>query len=277
VEYAKDSIRLHQKAYILRMLERFGLTDSKGASKPAIGGQKLNKSQSPQNDEEKKQMAKIPYRALTGSLLYAARATRPDISYAVNTTSQFNENPGDTHWKAGLRCLSFLSSSSKSGAVYHHEKEVVLKVFSDSDWGNCEDTRRSISGYFVSIAGGPICWQSRKQRIVALSSCEAEFIALAEAVKSVLWLIRFLAELKTPANLPVIILVDNKGAMALSKNPVNHGRTKHIDIRFYFLREHITAGTIDVTYVHTDENVADIFTKAVPVPIFRKLSKFVVS
>jgi hypothetical protein len=144
-----------------------------------------------------------------------------------------------------------------------------MEWWSDSDWANYDD-RKSVTGYLGFLAGGPVAWRSTKQKIVALSSCEAEFIALAECIKEVLWWIQLFKELRIDLP-PPVVYVDNQSAIALAKNPVAHNRTKHIDIRYYFLRQHVMEGHIRLVYVPTLENLADIFTKGVSRQIFGTL------
>ena len=154
--------------------------------------------------------------------------------------------------------------------------KVKMEWWSDSDWADDSDDRKSQHGYVGFLAGGPVAWKSAKQKILALSSCEAEFIALAECIKEVLWWIQMFRELRIDLPAPVVY-VDNQSAIALAKNPVAHNRTKHIDIKYYFLRHYVLEGSIRIIYVPTLDNLADIFTKGVNRQIFRKLVKSLVT
>ena len=139
------------------------------------------------------------------------------------------------------------------------------------------DDRKSVSGYIVCINGNPVSWSSRKQKTTALSSCEAEFLALSEAVREALWLRQLLAEMDVGFVQPIKIRVDNQSAIRLAENPVQHQRSKHIDIRYFRIREEIEKGRIELEYVMTDHNLADILTKSPAVAVFDRLVRKIVS
>ena len=267
--YGEGWVEIHQKAYIERMLERFNQSDSKPARTPMAGGQILTKRTDA--DEDESEMANVPYRALVGSLLYAALGTRPDIAYAVRACAQHAENPTRTHWKAALRILKYLGGTKDHGLKYHSKGNTQPVCYTDSDWGQHTDHRRSISGFVWLQNGAPVNWQSKTQRNIALSSCEAEFIALGEAVREVRWMKIFAGELKLDWKFPVTVYVDNQAAIALAKNPVSHQRNKHIDIIYLSLREQVELKVVNVIYIQTGENLADLFTKATGFQIFQKL------
>ena len=275
VEHRNGSFFLHQRSYIESVLEKFRMQDAKWAKTPGPDGV-LSKSMCPSSDEERKEMAEVPYKSAVGSLLYASGGTRPDIAFAVNTCSQFSQDPGRLHWQAVKRILRYLTKTTEHAIEYRPQPDSSIKVdvFSDSDWGTNPDTRRSVTGYVVMIAGGPTIWQSKLQKTVALSSCEAELYALCEATKEIKWLVQLLKELRVPFTVPTLH-VDNQGAIALSSNPVQHQRTKHIAIRWFFIREALQHEELKVVYVSTDDNLADIFTKAVTVGVHDHLLKFI--
>ncbi|XP_046145331.1 secreted RxLR effector protein 161-like [Osmia bicornis bicornis] len=194
----------------------------------------------PTTEEERDRMNQVPYRSLIGSLMYLATSTRPDIAHAVSALSQFNDNPGEEHWKAAKRVLRYIKRTEKMEIVFT-KTENELIGFSDADWGASIDDRRSYTGYVFRLFGGAISWSSRKQKTVAMSSAEAEYMALSEAAKESIYQRRFLTEvvgkLKT-----TLILCDNQSAGLMAKNPVYHERTKHIDIRYHFVRESVERG-----------------------------------
>jgi hypothetical protein len=233
----------------------------------------LLSSQSPSTDKEKDEVAQVPYKSAIGSLLYTAQGTRPDLAYAVNACSQHSKNPGGVHWRAVKRILRYLKQLPNLGISYkrQHTKELAIEVYSDSDWASNPEDRRSRTGYVVLLANGPVAWQSKSQKTVALSSCEAELYALCEAAKEIMWLSQLLQELKVNFTVPTLH-VDNQAAIALSTNPVNHQRTKHIDIRWFFVREAIEAGKLKVVYVNTADNRADFLTKSTVLAIHRKMT-----
>ena len=206
-------------------------------------------------------MAGIPYRNIIGSLMYAMTGTRPDIAYAIGALSQFNENPGELHWKAAKRVLRYLKGTKDFTLVYRKGQK-SLEGYSDADWGANPDDRRSTTGYLFTLSGSCISWNSCKQPTVALSSTEAEYMALSQATKEAIWLKWLLEELgfHTPSQAS-IIHSDNQGCIALGKNPVHHARTKHIDIHHHFIRERIETGEIQVVFCGTDDMLADVLTK----------------
>ena len=197
--------------------------------------------------------------------------TRPDIAYAVGIVSQNCTNPNGHHWTAVKRIFGYLAGTRRLGILYGVGAR--CEGFCDSDWGGGED-RRSTSGYVFMLNGGAISWASRKQPTVALSSTEAEYIALTQAVKEVLWLRTLFVEMGAPKHAREIsqISSDNQGAITLAKNPGFHARSKHIDIQYHFIRQHTNTdtGSITLDYCPTEEMTADILTKGLARPCHEK-------
>ena len=255
VKYTDTSIILRQKAYILKLLERFNMTTCKPAKTPAAVDQSQDK------DLDKPAPPGTPYRELVGSLLYLF-ATRPDICVAVIKLSMHLDKPTQRHWMQAKRVLRYLAGTVNKGVEYpKNVADFHLWAHTDSDWAGCKTTRRSTSGYAIFLDKGPICWRSKMQSIVALSTCEAEYIALVECIKEILWLLQHLQVLGVAVNLPVVIGIDNQAAIALAKNPVLHEKTKHIDTRHHFIRQAVQKGYIKLQYIKTDDNIADVLTK----------------
>jgi hypothetical protein len=150
---------------------------------------------------------------MVGSLMYAAICTRPDISFAVQTVSQFSLNPGPAHLTAVMRIFRYLRGTINLGIKFNSDRHSVIELFSDADWGNSPDDRRSVTGYLSTLAGGVVTWSSKKQPTTALSSMEAEYMALASAIRKALWLCSMLAELGYLSPLPTHISVDNHGTI----------------------------------------------------------------
>ena len=226
--------------------------------------------------------------------MYLMLATRPDISFAVNKAAQYSACYNNTHWTAVKRILRYLkgtsnyaltlggrdesnvSGSSLSGSNQGNGN-ASLSGACDADWGNDIDDRRSTTGYLFSINRGTISWQTRKQPSVATSSTQAEYMALSTATKEALWIRELMKELcidptqtdHTPAE-PTLILQDNQSTIALAHNPINHGRTKHIDIQHHFIRECIETAAIHLEYIPTDRMLADALTKPLPGPKFKQ-------
>jgi hypothetical protein len=205
-------------------------------------------------------------------------ATRPDICSEVVSLSTHLENPTEANMAAGKRVLRYLAGTTNKGVSYRKgDVDSKLVVFSDSDWAGCKTTRRSTSGFLVYFAGGPISWKSKMQPTIALSSCEAEYVALTVAVKDVLFLHQLFSELGVEIESPTLIFGDNVASIALAKNPVKHERTKHIDIKHHFLRDHVTKNNIKLAYIPTEDNLADILTKTTTKQIFQRLTPNIVN
>ncbi|KZO91857.1 hypothetical protein CALVIDRAFT_467694, partial [Calocera viscosa TUFC12733] len=185
----------------------------------------------------------------------------PDISYAISALGQFNANPGREHWLAVKRVLRYLAGTKEMGLVLAHGGEHGLVGWSDADWAGDHEDRKSTSGYIFMLDGMPISWSARKQKTVALSTTEAEYIALTYWWDEALWLRTLLSDLGIQLNGPTTLYVDNQSALSLIRNPVLHSRTKHIDIRHHFIRNAMDASDIELIYCPTDQMVADILTK----------------
>lgn len=205
----------------------------------------------------------FPYRELVGSLMYLATSTRPDIANAVSQLSQFLNCFDKTHFTAAKRVLRYLSKTINFGLIFRHTNEPLFG-YNDADWGNCPDDCKSYTGYCFVLSGSSISWESRKQCTVALSSTEAEYMALSDGTKEGIYLCKLLNELCDDTIQKVRIFTDNKGSIKLAENPVFHKRTKHIDIRHHFIRDALKNGQIDVSFVPTEDMGADILTKALP-------------
>ncbi len=211
------------------------------------------------------------YQQLVGSLLYAAICTRPDIAHAVAMCCRFTANPNVAHLTAAKRILRYLWGTSNYGLLYQRHEHEKLIGYSDADWAGDHDTRRSTTGHVLKLTGAAITWLSQRQPVMALSSTEAEYIALSSAAQQAVWLRRLYEELGLDAKAPNEVCEDNQGAICLASNPVAHKRTKHIDIRHHYICECVTAGLIKLVYVPTQEMTADLFTKSLPTTAFQRL------
>ena len=211
------------------------------------------------------------FQSQLGALMYAGNGTRPDITYTVNSLAQHAASPGPEHLHALGRVFKYLKGTSATSLVYDGNNTSGLVGFSDSDWAGDPISRRSVSGYVFLFGGTAVSWSSRKQPSVALSSTEGEYMATTQASRDAIYLRNFLSEIGYPVHGPTTIYVDNQSAIALASTTSFHARSKHIEIRHHFIREALEAGTIQLKYVPTDEQTADIFTKALPVV---KLDKF---
>ena len=263
---AKKTIFMSQTAYLKKVIDKFGMTDANGLKVPADPNEKLVKPVDGAVSDPK-----IPFRELVGSLMFAACVSRPDIAYAVNMISKYLSCYTNEHWLAAKRILRYVKETVDYGILYDGSNELPLTGYSDSDFAGDRDDRRSTTGYVYVMAGGPVFWTSQRQRIVALSTTEAEYIAASQATKEAIWLRRLLLDLGFESDGPTELSVDNQGAIKLTKNDEFHKRTKHIDVRYHFVREKVANEDICISYVPSKENLADIFTKALPRDYFASL------
>ena len=263
---SRRTLHLSQAKYIQKILEHHNLQACNPVNTPADPHIRLERSQP---DFEATPTEKRKYQSAVGSLMYAMLGTRPDIAYAVAKVSQYSTNPTSTHWTAVKRIFRYLAGTHNRGLLY--TKHGTGTGYTDADWGGGDD-RRSIGGYAFILNGAAICWTSKKQSTVALSSTEAEYMALTQATKESLWLQALMMDIGARGHLEEVrnIYIDNQGAIALARNPEFHARTKHIDIQYHFVREHIESKRITLTHCPTSEMTADIFTKPLPQPAFTK-------
>lgn len=258
------SIKLTQTKYIQSLLNRFNMIECKSVATPMEISTVLTKQSSPQTNEERIQMQNVPYRELIGALIYLSNATRPDIAFVASALSRFCTNPGPTHWKLAKRVLRYLQGTLNCGIIYTESNNDKLKAYVDSDWAGDIDDRRSCSGYVFMLANGPIAWEAKKQRSVALSTMEAEYMALSEVAKESIYMRRLIKHMGYTdlVNDATIVHCDNQSAIQLSKNCVFHGKSKHIAIRYHFSREASDNGEIKIIYLKSEQMKADILTKA---------------
>ena len=211
--------------------------------------------------ERKGEMLVIPYSLEIGSLIYAMVCTHPDISHAVGVVSRFLENPGKAHWEAVKWIFRFLRGTSKV-CLSFGGLEPSLEGFTDSDMVGDLDCRKSTSGYLFTFAGGVISWQLELQKCVSLSTTEAEYIAAIEAGKKMLWMKQFLQELDLKQK-DYIVHYDSQSAIDLNKNTMYHARTKHIDVRYHWIRKVIEEQLFQIRKIYIDENTTDMMTKVI--------------
>lgn len=250
---------VHQKQYILAMVEKYGLSQAKTVTTPVDINVKLKAE-----DGVSKTVDPVLYQSMVGSLLYAAIATRPDIAQAVGMVSKFNSRPSEAHLTAVKRILRYLKGTADFALKFGKSSGGVLTGYADADWAGDLDDRHSTTGSLFVMAGGSISWLSKKQPMVALSTSEAEYVALSVATQEAVWLRRLLAGLKVGSQEPTELMEDNQGTIAMAKNPVSHARTKHIEIRYHYVREAVKEGTIRLCYCPTEEMIADLLTKPLP-------------
>ena len=253
---------LSQERYVERILERFNMKEAKPVTTPLGGHCKLSKSSCPSTEEENKKMVVIPYSSAVGSLMYAMVCTRPDIAHTVGVVSRFLSNPGKQHWEAVKWIFRYLRRTSKLCLSFGRGK-LVLEGYTDADMAGDLDGRKSTSGYLFTFAGGAVSWQSKLQKCVALSTTEAEYIAVTEAGKELVWIKTFFKELGMQQD-EYVVYCDSQSAIDLSKNATYHSRTKHIEVRYHWIRDATEKKRFKLKKIHTDKNAADMMTKVIP-------------
>lgn len=253
VKIKRDKICIDQEQFIERLLRKFNVENCKNIDTPMEVNLKLDKGEiAPTN---------YPYQQLIGSLMYLSVLTRPDISYCVSYLSQFNNCNTETHWKHAKRVLKYLSYTKSFGLMYV-KNNLDMFGFVDADWASDVVDRRSYTGYCFVYSGCVISHESRKQQTVALSSTEAEYMAVCEASKEAIFLKNLMSELIITDNCPIVLYNDNQSAQKLSENCMYHRRSKHIDVRFHFIRDAVANKLVKIEYLKTSDMPADIFTKS---------------
>ncbi|RVW32163.1 Retrovirus-related Pol polyprotein from transposon RE1 [Vitis vinifera] len=261
IEIAQSSsgVVLSQRKYALDILEETGMLDCKPIDTPMDPNVKLVPGQGePLGDPGR-------YRRLVGKLNYLT-ITRPDISFPVSVVSQFLQSPCDSHWDAVIRILRYIKSTPGQGVLYENRGHTQVVGYTDADWAGSPTDRRSTSGYCVFIGGNLISWKSKKQDVVARSSAEAEYRAMALATCELIWLRHLLRELRFGKDEQMKLICDNQAALHIASNPVFHERTKHIEVDCHFIREKIASGCVATSFVNSNDQLADIFTKSLRGP-----------
>ena len=250
-----DAILLSQHDFLHDLLSEHGLLECRTVSTP------LTLDVLPNAVDNPDPQLQAQYRSIVGSLLYLANSTRPDISHATSMLSRYMHGPSSPHLTAATHVLRYLSGTQHLCLKYKKGGDITLKSHSDANWSDPQDGR-SQSGFIIYLNDCPVAWSSSRQPVPALSTCEAEVIALTLAAQNILWLRNLLFELRFPQLSPTIIFCDNQASIHLAKNPNSSSRTKHINVRFHFLQYHVNAQDIIIKYESTSENTADIFTKS---------------
>ncbi|RVW53636.1 Retrovirus-related Pol polyprotein from transposon RE2 [Vitis vinifera] len=264
IEIAQSSsgVVLSQRKYALDILEETGMLDCKPVDTPMDPNVKLVPGQGePLGDPGR-------YRRLVGKLNYLT-ITRPDISFPVSVVSQFLQSLCDSHWDVVIRILRYIKSTPGQGVLYENRGHTQVVGYTDADWAGSPTDRRSTSGYCVFIGGNLISWKSKKQDVVARSSAEVEYRAMALATCELIWLRHLLQELRFGKDEQMKLICDNQAALHIASNPVFHERTKHIEVDCHFIREKIASGCVATSFVNSNDQLADIFTKSLRVEIAR--------
>lgn len=259
-------MKIDQKTYIKCVLERFGMSECKPSAVPMEPHLKLMK------EKNTKEFTTKPYRELVGCLMYLMVTSRPDICTAVNYFAGFQCCATEQHWVHLKRVLRYLRGTIDYQLVYFRQDSLAdLVVFTDADWGNDPNDRRSMSGYIIKFYGSTVAWATKKQSSVALSTTEAELMALCLATCEVMWIANLLRSIGRKVEEPITVFEDNQPCIALTAEPRKQKRLKHVDIQHLFVRELVVKGKLRLKYVSTEQQIADIMTKGLASPRFRML------
>uniref|UniRef100_A0AAV1U9T2 Reverse transcriptase Ty1/copia-type domain-containing protein n=1 Tax=Peronospora matthiolae TaxID=2874970 RepID=A0AAV1U9T2_9STRA len=262
------SVTLCQRRYVDDILKRFGMDDCKAVASPVDMSSRLVSSDATTKVD-------APFREAVGALMHLATATRPDIAFGVGYVSRFMENPQEEHWVAVKRIFRYLQGTKTHGICYKPSARIDFRGYSDADWAGDLTDRKSTSGYTFMLLGAPVSWGSKKQPSVSLSTTEAEYIALSLAIQEGKWIHRLLCEIVMAANEEgpeLMIHEDNQSCIKMTKNPVNHGRAKHIDIKYHHIRDEVKRGEVKLKYCETAVMLADIMTKGLHGPRHKEMT-----
>lgn len=260
-------IKINQINYLKRVLERFNMQESKSVSTPMDPKFKVTNS-----DSRSDQNLETKCRSLIGCLMYAMIGSRPDICAAISFLSRFQGQPSEVLWDSLKRVLRYINGTLNLNLVYK-KSDVSNEItgYCDADWGGDPQDRKSTTGYMFTVYGACVSWATRKQGSVALSSCEAEYVALSQATSEGCWIRSILLDLNViDSGVPIHMYCDNQSAIKVAKNPENHKRLKHVDIRWHFVRDKVANGILKLSHISGNEQTADIFTKPLNKQLFVK-------
>ncbi|KAJ4764255.1 polyprotein [Rhynchospora pubera] len=259
IDQRDDGVFISQKKYAQSILSKFNMENCNPVKTPLLVNEKLMKDDGSGNADA------AQYRSLVGSLLYLT-TTRPDIMYASGLLSRFMHQPSKMHYGVAKRVLRYIQGTKDYGLMFERNEREDIELFGycDSDWAGSLDDMKSTSGYCFTLGSGIFSWGSMKQERVAHSSAEAEYVSASEATKQVIWLRKVLGDMGEKQDMATVLFCDNKSAIAMSKNSVFHKRTKHIDLKHHYIREMVEDEEVMIKHVKTGDQLADIFTKALP-------------
>jgi hypothetical protein len=261
-------IWLGQSAYCENMLKKFGMADCKPVDTPFDPSVNLIKS----TDATELQDAE-KYQSCVGGLLYLSTRTRPDISFAVGCVAKFCSSPNNEHWTAVKRIVRYLKGTPNHGLLFDKKYASHLVGYCDADWAGDRNDRKSTSGHCFLLNGAAVSWSSKKQSCVALSTAEAEYVALSHAAQEAIWLRNLHSDIGVKIIDRIVLYEDNQAAISITKNSQFHGRTKHIDIKYHFIRQQVEDGIFELNYCPTGNMPADILTKGICREKFIKFRK----
>ncbi|CAN0896019.1 Retrovirus-related Pol polyprotein from transposon TNT 1-94 [Linum grandiflorum] len=257
IHRSAQGILVNQAKYVTDLLNLAHMADARPAPTPIELNLKLSK------DDGELLSDPTSYRKLVGSLIYL-NSTRPDVAYAVQIVSQFMAHPRAPHMNAVTRILRYLCGTRDLGIFFPSIGSTSLTAFADADYAGCVDTRRSTSGWCVRFGSAFVSWRCKKQERVSKSSTEAEYRSMSDVCSEIVWLTRLLSDLGVTISLPVDLFGDNTSAIQIATNPVLHERTKHIETHIHYIRDLVNSGVVRLHYLSSEDQIADLLTKAVP-------------
>ena len=256
---ANKTLTLCQSRYIADVVTRFGMAGCNAVTTPLPPSSQLVPFEGTASTS-----ARSAYQQIIGSLMYAAIVSRPDIAFAVNSLARYAANPAPEHLAATKHVLRYLAGTTTLGLRYNGARDANITAHSDSDWAASLADRRSTGAFVFFLCGAAISWSSRRQRVVSLSSTEAEYIALSQAAVQATWYRNITDELRVPLPLPLTLFGDNKGSIDLANNPIVGKGTKHISIKFHFIRQCVEEGLVSLRRLPSAAVIADALTKPLP-------------
>ncbi|GKA89051.1 retrovirus-related pol polyprotein from transposon TNT 1-94 [Tanacetum coccineum] len=254
ISQSPRGIFINQSKYALESLKKYGMKSSDPVDTPMVEKSKLDE------DTQRKAIDPTHYRGMIGTLMYLT-ASRPDLTFVVCMCARYQAKPTEKHLHAVKRIFKYLRGTVNRGLWYLKDSSITLTAYADADHAGCQDTRRSTSGSMQLLGDRLISWSSKRQKSTAISSTEAEYIAMSGCCAQILWMRSQLTDYGLGFN-KIPMYCDNKSAIALCCNNVQHSRLKHIDIRFHFIKKQVENGVVELYIVNTDYQLADIFTKA---------------
>lgn len=266
--FEKCEMKISQKPFIKNLLKRFGMEFCNGVDTPMEPKLCLTKN-------SKDPSTKEPYKELIGCLMYVMLTSRPDLSVSVNYLSRFQNCATDSHWIHLKRILRYLKKTENIELLYDGKTDDILFGYSDADWGNDVDDRKSLSGFLIKVFGCTVSWVTKKQPTVSLSSTEAEYVALCVTSCEVLFVKKLLEDLNIFIDSAIPIFEDNMSCITIAEEPKEHQRMKHIDIKYNFVRDLVKNGILQILYKPSKDQVADFFTKSLPKILFEKFRNII--
>ncbi|RVW50362.1 Retrovirus-related Pol polyprotein from transposon RE1 [Vitis vinifera] len=264
VAYSTQGIFISQQKYVTDLLAKTRKIGRKLVSTPIDPNHKLGKT------KEESVVDKIMYQRLVSRLIYLAH-TRPDIAYSMSVINQFMHDPREPHLQAAYRVPHYLKGNPGKGILFKKNNTLALEAYTDADYAGSLVDRRSTTGYYTFLGGNLVTWRNKKQNVVARSSAESEFRVIAQGLCELLWLKIILDDLRIKWDSSMKLYCDNKSAINIAHNPIQHNRTKHIEIDRHFIKEKLEEGVVCVFYVPSEHQLANILTKGLNGSMFHYL------